>query len=322
MAGVMTYPLYFTVSGKPEWGGRPLGSIRIATVDGPQGGEGGLRLSVEFQPASEDLGLRRLVDIAPSVASSWPTRRTYGRIRLLPDPPGQFGLLGPRSSTHAWVWSLTPDEIELIEAERAPNVASERVMFNLDVRGIATVDESTYGFGGETQFSLATADWLALLRLLGYGVAPSLRGLAGEAMTLAPSWEVAEQKLRGARRYLALGEDRQALSTSYLLLDQIAANPYKSSWGNVLGDPDLPPEKADVLRALLQAQAQILSKLGRHPSWDHGDGHDRQMLPLDHWEAELAIALTQLVLAAAERWRSIKDAHERERPPAPAEDGT
>ena len=42
------------------------------------------------------------------------------------------------------------------------------------------------------------------------------------------------------------------------------------------------------------------------------------MLPLDHWEAELAIAIGQLLLAAAERWRSIKGAHERKRPPGPA----
>ena len=67
------------------------------------------------------------------------------------------------------MWSLAPDEIELIEAERAPNPAAERVLFNLDAQGIATVVQSTYGFSGDTQFSIATADWLGLLRVLGYG---------------------------------------------------------------------------------------------------------------------------------------------------------
>ncbi|HEY3546021.1 MAG TPA: hypothetical protein VGK17_07995 [Propionicimonas sp.] len=298
----------------PEWGGRPLGNLRLTGVDGPQGGDGGLRLSVEYQPPADDLGPRRLVALVPSIASAWPTRRTYGRVQMLPDPPGQVGPLGPRSSTHAWVWSLAADEVELIEAERVPNAGAERVVFNLDVRGIAVVAEGTYGFAGDTQFSVATADWLALLRLLDYGVAPSLRGLAGDSMTLEASWGLAEQKLRDARRHLALGDDREALRTAYIIFDAMAANPFRSTWEAVLGDPALPAEKADVLRALLQAEASVLNKLGRHPAWELTDGADRQMLPLDHWEAELAIALAQLLLAAAFRWRSTKGAHELELP--------
>jgi hypothetical protein len=322
MAGVTTQPLHFYVLGMPEWGGRTLGSVRLTAVGGPQGGDGGLRLSIEYQPPADDLGPRRLADVVPSVASTWMTRRPYGRIRLLPDPPGQTGILGTRSSTHNWVWSLAPDEIELIEAERAPNAAAERVMFNLDVRGIATVGQATYGFAGDTQFSIATADWLALLRSLGYAVPPSLRGLAGDAMTLTASWSWAEEKLHDARRYLALGEDRQALSTAYLLFDAMAKNPYNSAWDAVVGDPELSTEKADVIRGLLRAQTTALNKLGRHPSYEITDGRDRHMLPLDHWEAELVIVLAQVLLAAAERWRSIKEAHERERPLTPAADAT
>lgn len=314
MAGVTTHPLHLWVHGMPEWEGRPLGSVHLTGVDGPQGGDGGLRLSVEYQPPTDDLGPRRLVELVPTIASARPTRRTYGRVRLLSDPPGQFGLLGTRPSTHTWVWSLAPDEVELIEAERAPNAGAELVLFNLDVRGVAVVGEGTYGFAGDTQFSLATADWLALLRSLDYGVAPSLRGLAGDSMTLEASWGAAEQKLRDARRHLALGDDREALRTAYLLFDAMAANPFRSEWEAVLGDPGLPAEKACVLRALLQAETSVLNKLGRHPAWELTDGADRQMLPLDHWEAELAISLAQLLLAAALRWRSTKGAHDLELP--------
>jgi hypothetical protein len=208
---------------------------------------------------------------------------------------------------------LTTDEIEMLEAERAPNAGAEAVVFNLEVTGVATIGPETWGFSGDTQFSLATAEWLSLLRSLGYGTPPSIRDLVGRSLTAAPSWTWAEEKMKEARRHLALGEDREALRTAYLLLDAISANPYKAQWDEVLGDPNVAREKADVLRALLQAQAQVLSKLGRHPSWDMSDGRDRLMLPLDHWEAELSIALTQLVLAAADRWRTIREAHERER---------
>lgn len=132
-------------------------------------------------------------------------------------------------------------------------------------------------------------------------------------MTLAPSWAWADERIQVARRHLALGEDRQALSTAYALFDAISTNPYKSAWTEALADPDISKEKADVIRALLQANAQALSKFGRHPSFGITDGRDRQMLPLDHWEAELLIALAQMLLAAAERWRSIRELHDRER---------
>lgn len=182
-------------------------------------------------------------------------------------------------------------------------------------QGVSAGSEREWGrirFDQGWKFGLAAADWLSLLRDLGYATPPTLQGLAGQAMTLAPAWSAAEAKMREARRYLSLGEDRQALSAAYALLDTIAANPYKADWGQVLGDPELPAEKAEVLRRLLQAQASVLSKLGRHPAWHNTNPGDRQMLPVDHWEAELAIALSQLLLAAAERWRSIKDAHDRD----------
>jgi hypothetical protein len=231
-------------------------------------------------------------------------------------------MLGTQTTTFWWVWSLTSDEVETIERDRGPNAAAETLSFYLEVTGVATVGTETWGFGGEVQFSLATADWLALLRLLGHTTPPSLRELAGAPMTLAPSWDWAEDKMRDARRHLALGEDREALRTAYVLFDAVSANPYKARWDEVLDDQDLPVEKADAIRMLLKAHAQLLNKFGRHPSFDLSDGRDRQMLPLDHWEAELAIALAQLLLAAIERWRSIKELHDRERPAPPVSDTT
>lgn len=122
-------------------------------------------MSVEYGPPTDFLCPRRLFELTALVASAWPTRRIYGRIRHLPDPPGRQRLFGLRSSTHSWVWSRAPDEIELIEAVRAPNPAAECVLFNLEAQGIATVDQSKHGFSGDTQFSIATADWLGLLRI-------------------------------------------------------------------------------------------------------------------------------------------------------------
>jgi hypothetical protein len=323
MAAVRTNPLHLWPKGRPASSNRTLGSILITGIDGPRSGDGGLRVGIEYRPPKEATEERLLVDLAPTIVSAWPTRRTYGRVRPVADMPGQEGLLGKQPTTLWWLWSLTADEVETIERDRVPNAAAETLSFNLEVHGIAAVGSETWGFGGEVQFTLATADWLGLRRLLGYTTPASLQDLAGQSLTLAPSWTWAEDKIKAARRHLALGEDREALRTAYVLFDAISTNPYKANWDEVLGDPDLPAEKAAVIRALLHANANVLSKLGRHPSFDRTDGRDRAMLPLDHWEAELAITLSQLLLAAAERWRSIHEVHDRERPaPTPESDPT
>lgn len=323
MAAINTYPLHLWPRGLSAGSNQTLGSVLVTRIDGPgSNADGGLRVGIEYRPPKDETAQRRLVQVEAAITSAWPSRRTYGRIRSAGGPLGQEGLLGTQTTTFWWLWSLTPDEVETIERDRGPNAMAEVLSFNLELNGIATVGAETWGFGGDVQFSLATADWLALLRLLGYMTPPSLRDLAGASMTLAPSWAWAEGKIRDARRHLALGEDREALRTTYILFDAISTNPYKSRWEEVLGDPDIPAEKADVIRSLLHAQAQVLNKLGRHPSSDLSDGRDRQMLPLDHWEAELTIALAQLLLAAVERWRSIKEAHDREQPALQASDST
>ena len=319
MAGVRTNALHLWPRGRSAGPNQPLGSLLITAIDWQSSNDGGLRMGIEYRPPETETEPRRLVDLTSIIASSLPTRRSYGRVRLMSDPLDQQGILGTRTTTHWWLWSLTPDEIEMIEAERSPNATAQAVVFYLDVAGVAMVGSETIGFRGDTQFSLATSDWVSLLRSLGYGMPPSPQGLAGQSLTLAPSWAWAEDKIKVARRHLALGEDRQALATAYSLFDAISTNPYKSVWAEVLDNSDVPEEKADVIRALLKANAQALSMLGRHPSFDLTDGRDRQMLPLDHWEAELLIALAQMLLTAVERWRSIREAHSGERPGATPE---
>lgn len=309
MAAIRNSRLHLWPKGGPQGNNQTLGSILITEIVGPWAADGGLRVGIEYQPPKDATDQRRLVELAPAVVSAWPTRRPYGWVRPLVDMPGGNVLLGEHATTFWWLWHLTAGEIEAIERERGPNAAAEVVFFNLDIHGVAVVGAETWGFGGDTQFSLATSDWLGLLRSLGYSTPPSLQDLAGQSMTLARSWTWAQDKIQAARRHLSLGEDREALRTAYIVFDAVARNPYKSKWDEIFADAVVPPEKAAVIRALLTSHAAVLNKLGRHPSDDLTDGQDRQMLPLDHWEAELAVALSQLLLAAVERWRTIREVH-------------
>ncbi|MHB8960365.1 MAG: hypothetical protein ACYDAN_12125 [Candidatus Limnocylindrales bacterium] len=320
MAAIRTIPLHLWTPNPSGGASLGLGSLLVTGIDGPfSRADGGLRIGIEYRPPTASDTARRLVSIDAKIASALPERRVHGRVRPLVDPLGQSAILGRDASSHWWLWALTQSDIEAIEQERAPNAGSETLSFNLEVGGVAVVGSETVGLAGEVQLSLATSDWLGLLGALGYITPPAIERLNGQAMTLAPPWAKAEGKLLAARRHLALGEDREALASAYRVFDAIATNPYKAKWGEALDDPDMPGEKADVIRELLRAHAQALSKLGRHPSYTLVEGSDRQMLPLDHWEAELLVALSQMLLAAAERWRSICAAHELERPAPPSE---
>jgi hypothetical protein len=310
MAAVRTNALHLWPRGELHGGNQTFGSLLVGGIDGPWNtADGGLRVAVEYRPPAVETEPRKLVEFSAAVVSAWPGRHIYGRMRPVAEGPGWGAFLGAQTATFWWLWNLTLDEIETIERERAPNASAEVVLFSLEVNGIVVVGAQTWGFRGESQFSLATADWLGLARAMGYATPPSLRDLAGTALTLSPSWTWAEQKLAAARRHLALGEDREALTSAYTVLDGVSANPYKARWDEVLADPELPTEKADALRRVLQAHAQLLSKLGRHPSFELSDGRDRGFLPLDHWEAELLIGLTQLVLTGIERWRTLHEIH-------------
>lgn len=315
MAAIRTNPLYLWLKGQPAGSNRTLGSIFIKSLDQPwNSADGGLRLGIEYRPPEVAGAEGRLVNLAATILSTWPTRRPHGRVQPLADPAEQKGVLGNHAVNVWWLWHVAPDEIEAIERDRAPNAGAETLSFNLELNGVASIDAETWGFGGETQFSLATSDWLGLLRSLGYGTPVSLQNLAGQSLIAAPSWAWAQEKIQAARRHLALGEDREALRTAYVLFDAVARNPYRAKWDEILADSDMPTEKAEIIRAFLNAHATTLNKLGRHPSDDLTDGRDRRMLPLDHWEAELAVGISQLLLAAVERWRTIREVHEHDRP--------
>ena len=303
---ITTNPLYLRLKGRSA---STLGAIEISGIVGPwSGADGGLRLAVQYRPPA-NRAEGRLVGFDASIFSATPARRPHGRVRPLDDPPGS-GLLGKDETSFWWVWHLTPEDIEVIERERASNAKAETVLFNLGVHGVASLEGEPWGFNGETQFSMTTSEWLALLRTLGYTTPPSIQDLAGQALIAAPSWTVAQEKMQAARRHLDLGEDRQALHAAYGLFDAIGRNPYLAKWDELLADSDMPAEKTKIIRDLLRAQGQVLNKLGRHPSDELTAGGERQMLPPDHWEAELVIDVAQLLLTGVERWRALREAHD------------
>jgi hypothetical protein len=302
MAAVTSSPVFLYPIGSR--GAPPVGSVKVATIGPDWGADGGLRVQVEDAPSKTPFA-GRVVLVDFQLSSSMPTRQPYGRMT---PASGSAAALFQATDGPWWVWHLTLDEVEQIERDRVPNVGSEVTSFQLTARAIAASATETLVVEGGTSIQLASSDWVSLIHGLGYGAPPSLRALAGEALTADSTWAAAQNQLAKARRYLALGEDHEALTLAYRAVEAITKNPYRAAaWSGVVEEADMPPEKVEVIRGLLSAHANVLSRLGRHPGGEVVEGKERTMLPVDHWEAELGVATTQLLLSASMRWRTIRE---------------
>lgn len=300
-------PLY--LRGQGEYPVQTVGNIRVTDLTEGWSGDGGLRLSLEYEPLSEQVLDMRLLSLQAHIEDSRSTPRVYGRMVVAVG--SEVPALGPNASRKWWwIWHLPPEEIERIEHVRQATGA--RPTFRLVLSGYAQITYATWAIGSELPFSLSTDEWLGLIRSLGYESPPSVTGLVGATLASDPSWQDAEEAMRRARALLNRGEDHEAVASAYRAFDQVLANPYKAAWTKRLISATVPPDKAKHLEVLLQKHTNVLSNLGRHPGGETDEDGNREMLPLDHWEAELLVATSQLLLAAVYRWRSKQAASDPE----------
>lgn len=278
------------------------GSFTMVEI-APDWGDGALRLKVRYQPPEPAIRIMELVSLSASITTTDVSRAGLGRLLPTPDSPGHRQL-GGRVREGWWEWRLSAGDAEQVERGRTPT--AQEVLIGLEVRGIAVADGRTRGFAAETQLGIVASDWVDLLARWGDGTPASLTDLAGRSLTDAPSWAAARHRVAVARRHLSLGEDAQALSSIYRLFDEVARNPYKHAWDH-LARPDLPLEKQEAMAGLLRATASALNKLGRHPGDEITADGRRAMLPLDHWEAELLVAVGQVLLVGVDRWRALAE---------------
>ncbi len=299
MVAIDGHPIYVYTTDQP---GAYVGTITLQGLDRPwSSSDKCLRLRVQYQPATSGRQAETLVQWS-AVVDSASDRRIFGR--LVEDATHGAGILaGTRDVSTVWLWYVTDDDIEEIEHERALRDMSGPVLFGVHVAGIAVDAGSTFGFSGDGQFTISPADWLSLREGLGYATPASVEQLISGSLTGTPIWKKVVDELAPARRLLELGEDRAALQVCYNLFDAIARNPYRATaWQSVLATTTLPAESGNVIAELLASHTQAINKLARHPS-DQADGaNGRDMLPMDHWEAELLSILSHLLLAGARRW--------------------
>lgn len=293
-------PVHLYLVGQPFMHGRTLGRLDIERLDLDQPGGQGLRLSLQPSPPSSNAPKDvRIVAVSATIESQVMPSRLYGRIGSEGDQALQFN---QHPQSVRWTWILRAGDIEAIEADRASYAASA-VGLVLRVQGTAVIDGETWGFAGQSSFLVPAAEWLALLAGLGYTTAPSVLALTGRALTADPSWVDAEKRLDEARRRLRLGEGAAALEAAFRAFEAISGKSYlETAWRQLL--PEMPEQKAGSIARLFAGHAAYLNRVGRHLDIEPGESGDREPMPLDHWEAEAAVATSQMLLAYALRLKA------------------
>jgi hypothetical protein len=235
-------------------------------------------------------------------------RREVGRVHMdqkdmLPLDPG-----GARPGT--WTWEVRDEDVEAVDQARS-NQPSAPLYFHMDISGIAKL----MGAGGQffdvvpirsagQPLRVELSHWDRLLQALGYTVPPSQASVVTRGTLEHPTWAHATKRLENARLHLRHGEDYDALRGCLSALEGLVSVPYKAqSWKSRL--TSVQDQKADGLAALLSGFATYCNKIGHHRErQNRNDAGDFPVMPLDHWEADLAVAVAQYLLAYASRLRS------------------
>lgn len=184
----------------------------------------------------------------------------------------------------------------MVEQGRSASPASP-IHLQLSVEGVAETASGVLGVTGEGTFRIELSQWHRLLEQIGYTISPSILASLSSGALDEPGWREAAKRLEPARQHLRRGEDYAALEACLGQLEALATAPYQQqSWKSLL--ETMPAQKAESLGKWISGLATYLNRVGHHRSRDQRDPDgDLAIMPVDHWEAELAVASTQIALS-------------------------
>jgi hypothetical protein len=287
-------PLHLYLADSPQ-AAQHLGQLRITSLEAGQPGPHGLLgFDTNLAGAAGD----RWLDLRAEVWSTRTGGRRYGAIDF-----GHEGVpkLGQRLGSTHWTWRLAQHDLETIEEDRAA-AENAPVGFSLEVSGVILLAGQAWRVTGDASFSVSAADWHALLERLEYQVWPTALELDGIALTAHPSWAEARRRLGDARRHFDVGDDEAALAAAFREFERVAAgHPYRETAWQALAIGVVEPKRRD-LRDLVAAHVRYLNRLGRHLNPDTDIPGEKGEVGVDHWEAAMLLATSQILLAGALRY--------------------
>jgi hypothetical protein len=273
----------------------PIGKLTFGPVAFDHGRGGGLLLSFDYQPAKDidqDRWLRLDIQIR-SRRTSAPRRYGTASVNWRVHPRLSPTVGGPIEVN----WILLPEDIEQIELDHGIDTAAGAPWeFQVMVEGLSSGPSGVVATAGDGTLTIAGSDWQNLMQQAGYGLGPGARSALSQSTHDHPTWLEAEKRLARARERLRAGEGRTALEECLSQFEALASLPYRpDSWR---GRWAVPPQKDAGLVAALAGHCAYLNKIGHHRD-SKADPASREysQMPLDQWEAELAVAASHHYLA-------------------------
>ncbi|BFH61129.1 hypothetical protein [Paenibacillus azoreducens] len=245
--------------------------------------------------------LQNVLDIQVSAKSSYSViKKTVGQIQT------SLWVFNQNSGHNRWDWIIDSNDISTLEGVRNGDLE-----LDIEVKAIVEITENgskMIPIIGRERVRFSETDWISFIRHFGYSTKYGL--------SLPPSllndknWIEAYDSLNDAREHIQRGKTydalRQCLSVieSYIDTDK-RGGPYSERvWEELLHD--ITPQKKDGIAGLFAGVATYLNKVGHHRNSRQKVNGNLETIPLDQYEAELLLGISQLVVTYLERLRTDK----------------
>jgi hypothetical protein len=287
--------------------GSSVGQLKPRDISFVNAPSEALKLTFDFFPSTTKR--YRWVALQGGVASTSVSRRKIGDIEVL-RPGGRPELDPVRDGGVEWLWHVVPIDIAHIESLRIDTrtaislgwwIAGEAQVAPPEPSGPATDWPAMHELRADGIMKIAASDWEQLLADLKFDpVLAAVDALVTRLVTDDHSWSDAENRLTQARSRLRRGETYAAMAACLSELERHASLPYKDgNWRSRFSG--LPEQKSEGLAALMAGLGTYLNKIGYHRERQTGADTENALMPVDQWEAEIAVAASQLLLSMALR---------------------
>ncbi|SFM42120.1 hypothetical protein SAMN03159341_13222 [Paenibacillus sp. 1_12] len=244
--------------------------------------------------------LLNIFDIQVSAKSSYTAiKKTVGQVQ------SSLWVFNKNSGQNKWDWIFDSNDISALEGVRSGDVG-----FEIEIKAIVQISENgnkMMPLIGKEHVRFSESDWISFTRHFGYSTK--------FGMSLPPSllndksWIQAYELLEDAREHMQRGKTydalRQCLSTieSYMDYGKDRSGPYSEKvWDELL--LDITPQKKAGITGLLAGTSTYLNKIGHHRNSKQKDDGNLATIPLDQYEAELMMGISQLVVTYLEKLRT------------------
>lgn len=205
-----------------------------------------------------------------------------------------------------WMWELSYRDIEEIQ-ERNYGDRDIRISYDIQVIVEAKFEDErrVIHLSGSNYFTISRSNWNFFLQSSNYKGKFTDKLDLSSAVTGERSWEESARKLADARRQLQTGNTYAALEGCLAALESVTSAPYHAQrWEDYLVPVTaIPTQKREAIAKLFAGIGTYLNRVGHHHSRAERDINTDELMrpPLDAYEAEILVGITQLAVTYIER---------------------